>query len=68
MALRRISLNELIHRQNLRLAELIEQRESDDTNPMIAPNIKQTEDRIDELNGRLERRRQEIQRELRDEA
>ncbi len=58
-----ISLNELIHRQNLRLAELIEQRESGDTNPMIAPNIKPTEDRLDELNGRLERRRQEIQQE-----
>jgi hypothetical protein len=58
-----ISLNELIHRQNLRLAELVAERESGDTSPLVAANTKQTEDRLDELNGRLERRRQDIQQE-----
>jgi superfamily II DNA or RNA helicase len=58
-----ISLNELIHRQNLKLAELVSQRESGDSNPSIPGNIKQAEDRVDELIGRLERRRQELQQE-----
>ncbi|MGH7782476.1 MAG: protein NO VEIN domain-containing protein, partial [Candidatus Binatia bacterium] len=58
-----ISLNELIHRQNLRLAELVSQREGGDSNPSIPGNIKQAEDRLDELIGRLERRRQELQQE-----
>jgi hypothetical protein len=58
-----ISLNELIHRQNLRLAELLEQQQSGDTTPLLAANIKQVEDRVDELNGRLETRREELQRE-----
>ena len=58
-----ISLNELIHRQNLRLAELIEQQQSGDSTPLLAANIKQVEDRLDELNGRLERRRKELQQE-----
>jgi HAMP domain-containing protein len=58
-----ISLNELIHRQNLKLAELVSQRENGDSNASIPGNIKQAEDRVDELNGRLERRRQELQQE-----
>jgi hypothetical protein len=58
-----ISLNELIHRQNLRLAELIGQQQSGDSTPLLAANIKQAEDRVDELNGRLERRRKELQQE-----
>jgi hypothetical protein len=58
-----ISLNELIHRQNLRLAELIEQQQSGDTTPLLAANIKQAEDRVDELNGRLERRQRELEQE-----
>ena len=58
-----ISLNELIHRQNLRLAELIGQQQSGDSTQLLAANIKQAEDRVDELNGRLERRRQELQQE-----
>jgi len=36
---------------------------SGDSNPSIPGNIKQAEDRVDELNGRLERRRQELQQE-----
>jgi SNF2 family DNA or RNA helicase len=58
-----ISLNELIHRQNLRMAELISQQQSGDNNPLTAANIKTTEDKLDELNGRLESRREELQQE-----
>jgi superfamily II DNA or RNA helicase len=58
-----ISLNELIHRQNLRMAELLEQQQAGDSSPLLAANIKTTEDRLDELNGRLERRREELQAE-----
>lgn len=58
-----ISLNALIHRQNLRMAELLEQQQAGDANPLLAANLKTTEDRIDELNGRLERRRAELEQE-----
>lgn len=58
-----ISLNELIHRQNLKLAELIEEQQKTQQTPLLAANTKQTEDRIDELNARLERRRLELQQE-----
>ena len=58
-----ISLNELIHRQNLRMADLVEQQQGDPSNPLHAANIKQVEDRLDELNGRLERRREELAQE-----
>lgn len=55
-----ISLNEMIHRQNLRLAELVSQQGQGDVPPLMAANLKQAEDRLDELNGRLERRRAEL--------
>jgi superfamily II DNA or RNA helicase/tetrahydromethanopterin S-methyltransferase subunit G len=58
-----ISLNELIHRQSLRHAELAETHEKAPDVPLNAANLKQSEDRLDELNGRLERRRQELQQE-----
>jgi superfamily II DNA or RNA helicase len=58
-----ISLNALIHRQNLRMADLLEQQQSGDTSPLLAANIKSTEDRLDDLNGRLERRREELKQE-----
>jgi superfamily II DNA or RNA helicase len=58
-----ISLNELIRRQNIRQAELLQKQQAGDTNPLLAANIKQTEDRIDELNGRLERRQRELEQE-----
>ncbi|WXJ78523.1 RNA polymerase-associated protein RapA [Moorella thermoacetica] len=58
-----ISLNELIHRQNLRMAELLEAQQAGGPNPLLAANIKTTEDRLDELNARLERRREELQQE-----
>lgn len=58
-----ISLNELINRQQLRMADLYEQQGAADTNSPVAANIKQAEDRLDELNGRLERRRTELSQE-----
>ena len=58
-----ISLNALINRQNLRMADLLEQQQSGDASPLLAANIKTTEDRLDELNGRLERRREELKQE-----
>jgi SNF2 family DNA or RNA helicase len=58
-----ISLNALIHRQNLRMAELLQQQQEGDSTPLLAANIKITEDRLDELNGRLERRLDELQQE-----
>lgn len=58
-----ISLNELIHRQSLRMADLINQQQSGDNNPLTAANIKTTDDKLDELNGRLEGRREALQQE-----
>jgi superfamily II DNA or RNA helicase len=58
-----ISLNELINRQQLRFGELIEQQQQEDTSPLIAANLKQVEDRLYELNGRLEGRRDELDQE-----
>ena len=58
-----ISLNALIDRQNLHMAELFEQQQKGDAAPLLAANIKTTEDRLDELNGRFERRREELEQE-----
>ncbi|MCI0540385.1 MAG: DUF3883 domain-containing protein, partial [Verrucomicrobiales bacterium] len=58
-----ISLTELIHRQNLRLAELLEIQQHGDSSQPLAANLKTTEDKIDELNARLERRRAELRHE-----
>ena len=58
-----ISLNALIDRQNLHMAELLEQQQKGDATPLLAANIKTTEDRLDELNERLERRREELKQE-----
>jgi len=58
-----ISLNELIHRQNMRMAELMTRQQTGDSSPLLAANLKTTEDRIDDLNGRLDRRRAELQQE-----
>jgi superfamily II DNA or RNA helicase len=58
-----ISLNELIHRQSLRHADLAEAYEKAPEVPLNAANLRQSEDRLDELNGRLERRREELQQE-----
>lgn len=58
-----ISLNELIHRQNLMFAELMEQQQQGDASPLLAANLKKTEDRLDELNNRLENRQKELEQE-----
>jgi hypothetical protein len=59
-----ISLNELIHRQNMTLGKLHEDMAQFAEIPnWLMGSIKQTEDRIDELNGRLERRRAELAQE-----
>jgi hypothetical protein len=58
-----ISLNEMIHRQSLRHADLAEAYEKAPEVPLNAANLRQSEDRLDELNGRLERRREELQQE-----
>ena len=58
----KISLNELIHRQNLRMAELHEQGQGGDET-LLAANTKKVEDKLDELNGRLERRSAELRHE-----
>ena len=58
-----ISLNELILRQNLKLADLISTQENGDTSPLLAANTKQAQDRLDELFARLEGRKRELQKE-----
>jgi len=58
-----ISLNELINRQQLQMANWLEQQQAGDDTPLLLANIKNTENRLDELNGRLERRREEIAQE-----
>ena len=59
-----ISLNELIHRQNMTLGKLHDdQSQYTDVPNWLLASIKQAEDRIDELNGRLERRLAELDQE-----
>jgi superfamily II DNA or RNA helicase len=58
-----LSLNELILRQNLKLAELLAMQENGDASPLLAANTKQAQDRLDELFGRLEGRKRELERE-----
>lgn len=58
-----ISLNELISRQQVILNDLIEKQQAGETTQPIAANIKSTDDRLDDLNERLERRRKELQQE-----
>ncbi len=55
-----ISLKELIHRQNLLLADLHTRRIDGENIPGLEGNIAQAEGHVDELNARLERRRQEL--------
>jgi superfamily II DNA or RNA helicase len=58
-----ISLGELIHRQNLQLAEMVSRKESGDPTAGLAGNIAQAEHHLDELNRRLELRRQQLEME-----
>jgi hypothetical protein len=58
-----LSLNELILRQNLKLADLLAMQENGDTSPLLAANTKQAQDRLDELFGRLEGRKHDLEKE-----
>jgi len=58
-----LSLNELILRQNLKLADLLALQENGDTSPLLAANTKQAQDRLDELFARLEGRHRELEKE-----
>lgn len=58
-----ISLNELIHRQNLRHADLQAAYDSAPEVSLNAANLKTSEDRLDELTNRLERRQAELAQE-----
>jgi hypothetical protein len=53
-----VSLNELIHRLQMHMGELVEQVERGDEG--AAGRLAQAESRLDELNARLERRREEL--------
>ena len=55
-----ISLNELIDRANMSLAELANRRIEGETVPGLDGNIAQAEEHLDELNNRLEGRRAEL--------
>ena len=59
-----ISLDELIHRQNMTLGKLHDdQSQFTDVPNWLLASIKQAEDRVDELNARLERRLAELDQE-----
>ena len=58
------SLNQLIHRQQLSFAKLMQQHTGPgDPPPWLAASLKQCEDRLEELNARRERRLAELDRE-----
>ena len=59
----KISLNALIDRQQRRYDELLTQQATGDTSPLLAANLKTTEDRLEELNTRLERRTRDLEKE-----
>ena len=58
-----ISLNTIIDKVQCQFAELIEQKESGSKESGLDGRIKQSEDRLFELNARLEQRREELQQE-----
>ena len=58
-----ISLGELIHRQNLQLADLVSKQQAGDTSPGLSGNVTIAEQHLDELNRRLELRREELEME-----
>lgn len=55
-----LSLNELINRQQIRHGELQEQQLNGDNSPIMLANLKLVEDRLEELNHRLEQRTAEL--------
>jgi superfamily II DNA or RNA helicase len=58
-----ISLNTIIDRVQCQFAELVEQREEGSKEAGLDGRIKQMEDRLFELDGRLEQRREELDKE-----
>lgn len=58
-----ISLNAIIDKVQIQYADLLEQKESGSTESGLDGRLKQFEDRLDELNNRLEGRRKELQQE-----
>jgi superfamily II DNA or RNA helicase len=58
-----LSLTELINKQNLKLAEYIQQQQDGDTNQYLPSNISQTENRILELSNRLDHRKNDLAKE-----
>lgn len=58
-----ISLNAIIDKIQIQFADLLAQKDSGSEEQGLDGRIKMTEDRLDELNGRLERRRAELQSE-----
>ncbi len=58
-----ISLNELIHRQNLQLADLLMRQQQPDAEAGLAGRVAMAEAHLDELNNRLETRCAELEHE-----
>ena len=58
-----ISLNAIIDRVQIQFGELINQKESGSHESGLDGRIKMMEDRLDELNNRLDRRRKELEKE-----
>lgn len=58
-----ISLNAIIDRAQIQLGELLNQKESGSHESGLHGRIKMLEDRLDELNNRLERRRSDLEKE-----
>lgn len=54
------SLNELLNRENLKLADMVTQKQQGATESGLEGRIKQAEDRVDELSLRLQTRRREL--------
>ncbi len=59
----KISLDHLIHQQQLKMSEYVQQQQDGSDNPSLASNIAQTENRLLELNNRLDKRMAELERE-----
>jgi hypothetical protein len=60
-----VSLNTIIDRVQLQFAELMDQKESGSQEAGLDGRIRMLEDRLDELNTRLEQRRAELEKEQR---
>ena len=59
----KISLNTIIDRVQIQFAQLISEKESGSKEPGLDGRIKMTEDKLDDLNNRLESRKSKLQKE-----